>query len=361
MLNGAKGYKDSIIPIMEALHVDSGSILTQEEYEAATAEDDMAMLTLIVNPILDRLDEVLDDPLNQVLDLLPAVAYFVNSKGLDSAFKNLLNAVYQLLETVDPVIADVEQLHKTDAETGEKYVSLYPLMGQYDLEELTFESIAELLLNLVNSKVDGYGFELTGTLNNAIGELTVGIVRSFASKRGETDYTMDSAGNGAEEGAGDRVDLATVFMRIILNFISKPQNVIALEALMEGKMNEDGYKFLCGTLESFQQMAATEDGMDKIMYTVYQIYYAALVAGVATNNGLAEFNGDYSFLNQLFGRSQYKFFQALEKGFGDLLNKWTGDVVDDDEVSPKGFIKLFQALINFFKKIIQFIKNMFGG
>ena len=354
VLNGAKGYKDSIIPIMEALHVPTDSILTQEEFEAATAEDNTAMLTNIVNPILDRLDEILEDPLNEAFEVLPALAYFVNSKGLDSAFKNLLNAVYQLLETVDPVIADQEKLHKDGK------VSLYPLMGRYDLEELDFEAIAELLLEFITSKIGDYGFELTGTLNNALGELTVGIVRSFASKRGETDYTMDSAGNGAEEGAGDRVDLATTFMRIVLNFISKPANVIALEKLLDGKVSGDGYKFLCATLENFQQFASTEDGMDKIMYTVYQIYYAAAVAGVATNNGLAEFNGNYSFLNQLFGTSQYSFFSQLEKSFGDLLNKWTGDVVDDDEVSPKGFIKLFQALINFFKKIINFIKGIFG-
>ena len=46
--------------------------------------------------------------------------------------------------------------------------------------------------------------------------------------------------------------------------------------------------------------------------------------------------------------------------FGDLLNKWTSDVVDDDEVAPKGFIKLFQGLIDFFKKIMNFIKGIFG-
>ena len=356
VLNGAKGYKDSIIPIMEALHVPADSILTQDEYEAATAEDDAALLSNIINPILDRVDEILENPIDELLDVLPALAYFINSKGLDSAFKNLLNAVLQLLETIDPVIADVDQLHKNGK------VSLYPLMGQYDLEELDFDGIANILMEILNKQVEDYGFELTGTLDSALTELTVGIVRSFGSKRGETDYTMDSAGAGGSDGtAGDKVDLATVVMRIVLNFISKPANVIAIEKLLQPRVNEDGFKFISSLLENFQQYASTEDGMDKIMYTVYQIFYAALTAGVATNNGLARFNGDYSFLNQLFGTSQYSFFNSLEKAFGDLLNKWTGDVVDDDEVVPKGFIKFFQSLIDFFKKILQFFKNLFGG
>ena len=333
------------------------------------------MLTNIINPILDRVDEIIDDPLNQIFDVLPALVYFVNSKGLDSAFKNALNAVYRLLETIDPAIADIEDLHKT--KNGETYVSLYPLMSKQmaalDLEELTFETIADLLVEFVNSKVEDYGFELTGVLKDAIAELSCGIVRSFESKRarglgkgwGDPDYTMDYAGTGGTDGeAGDKVDMATIVLRLALHFISYPENVVAIEKLLEGKLNEDGYKFLCSLLENFQGFAyynnGDGDGMDKIMYTVYYVFYAALNAGVATNNGLAEFNGNYSFLNQLFATSEYSFLKQLEKSFGDLLNKWTGDIVDDDEVAPKGFIKLFRSLIDFFQKILRFFKNLFG-
>ncbi len=40
-------------------------------------------------------------------------------------------------------------------------------------------------------------------------------------------------------------------------------------------LNGDGYAFLCSLLENFSQMAKSENGMDEILYTVYQILYAA--------------------------------------------------------------------------------------
>ena len=358
VIEGAKAYKDSIIPILEALHAPASSIKTQEEYEALTANDDAAMLKLIVNPILDRVDEILADPLNQVFDILPGVAYFINSKGLDSAFKNVLNAVYKVLYTIDPLIANVEKLHKN----GE--VSLYPLLGEdFDLETLDFSSIADLLLGLVNNLVDSTGLELTGILDNAIYELTVGVVTPFQSKRGVKDYTVRYAGaaSGSSGAVGDKADLATVVLRLVLNFISKPENVTALEALLKDSLNEEGYKFVCSLLESFQQFAASEGGMDEIMYTVYYIFFLALNVGVATNNGLAEFNYNYSFMNKLFAGSNIGFIQQMAKSFGWLLDKNTPDVIDHDEAVPNGFIRFFRSIIDFFKKIGEFFKSLFGG
>ena len=106
-------------------------------------------------------------------------------------------------------------------------------------------------------------------------------------------------------------------------------------------------------------MVSTPDGMDKVMYTVYYIFYSANVAASSTNNWLAEFNGNYSFLNQLFATSDLAFMRQLEKSLGDLLNKYTPDIADDDEVVPNGFVKFFKAIAAFFQKIIKFFQNMF--
>ena len=97
--------------------------------------------------------------------------------------------------------------------------------------------------------------------------------------------------------------------------------------------------------------------MDKVMYTVYYIFYSANVAATETENWLAEFNGNYSFLNQLFATSDLAFLRQIEKSLGDLLNKYNGDVADDDEVAPNGLIKFFRAIINFFKKLFSMFKR----
>ena len=403
IIRGADGDQNAGSPIREArLGGRAGgenSILTQAEYEAqamrpenATDEQkaaaDTAMLELIMKPIFDRVDEILADPLVEIFAELPAVIYFIQSKGLDSAFKNLLNPIFELLMVLEPALKNVDlgdgkRLYLTDEETGElvpdangnAQPDLYGLIG-IDLAEFDMEAIVDLLLNMVNENIDTGDLDLSEVIREALPDLVLGQVLGFTSKRqvpadspnaqaGATgvdyahDYTMGYAGTSAE--SGSQIDLVTIVLKVLLSFISQPGNVQVLEGFLKDKLNENGYKFVCSLLENFSQMAATKDGQDKIMYTVYYIFYAALSAGVATNNGLANFNYNYSFLNQLFATSDVAFIRQLEVSFGDLLNKWTGDVVDEDEVVPNGFIKFFQAIINFFKKIGNFFKGLFGG
>lgn len=370
VLHGADGYQNAIIPILEALCVGQNSdIKTQAEFDAIT--DNSEMLSTILTPIFNRVDAILNDPIIEIFKELPAVIYFLNSNGLDTAVKNLLNAIYSLLYTIEPLIADVDALHNSKGE-----IDLLGLAG-IDLSELNANSLIELLVNTISGSIEG--FDLTEPLGDALPELTLGTVDKFTSVRLLPDYLYGTYGNGqvnhtasgnaidytmhySSYGAGgDQIDYVSVILRLILKFISVPQNVKAIEAMLQGKLTGDGYKFVCSLLENFSQMAASDLGMQKIMYTFYYIFYAALNAGVATNNGLATFNGNYSFLNQLFATSNVSFLRQLEISLGDLLNKYTPEIVDDDEVIPQGQISFWQKIINFFKKIGEFFKRLFGG
>ena len=423
VIRGADGYQNAIVPILEALlggNPETNTyVLTQEAFEAATnrpdtegmtAEEalaanraaDTAMLENILNPILNRVNEILADPLTEIFSELPAVIYFVNSQGLDSAFKNLLNPIYEVLTIIEPALKDVnisgKSLYLKDEnnevvfEDGVPQVDLYGLIG-IDLATLDLAALVDTLLDKLNNSIDTGDLQLADLIRNNLGDLTMGKVRSFSSKRLVTagnsknspyysyaseawtlpsgvsdsdevhakDYTMIYAGSepGSGSGSGDKTDMVTVILKIALSFISEPGNVKVIEGFMKDRVSGDGYTFLCSLLENFSQMAKGEGGQDKIMYTVYYIFYTALTAGVATNNGLAKFNYDYSFLNQLFATSDVGFFRQLEQSLGDLLNKWTGDVITDTEVAPNGLIKFFKAIANFFKKIAAFFRSMF--
>lgn len=334
IIHGAEGYAYGIIPILEAFGYDNDKIMTPEEYKAAAAGDPEALLRGILDPILARVDAILADPIDELLATLPGIVYFLNSKGLDTAFNNAINAVIRVLETIEPI-------------TGE--IDLYEVIG------FNFEvDIEGLIDQLLTSVAEDTGFELTEVAMEAITELTLGEVISYTSKNGELAYTMKYA-TGA-----DSVDFVTIILRLVLTFISIPENATALEALLADSLSGDGYTFLCSLLENFSQMAADEDGMDEIMYTVYQIFYAANVAAHKTEDWLADFNGDYSFLNQLFETSDLAFLRQIEISLGGLLNKYTGDIIDDDEVVPNGFIAFFQKIADFFKKIADFFKNLFS-
>ncbi len=339
VIESAEGYAYGIIPILEALDCDG--ILSIEEYKAAAETDSDNLLRNILNPLLTKVDAIFKDPVNQILNILPAVIYFLNSEGLDTVVRNTLNAAAKVLETVEPAVG--------------KDLDLAALFG-FDFKV----DIEGLLAKALTSIEEKYGFKLATVATEAVKELTVGQVITFDSLSGQwvydnkQAYTMKYA-----SGNSDKVDMVTIVLRLVLRFIADPQNVKAIEAMLKPKLNENGYKFLTSLLDNFSQMVGTEDGMDKVMYTVYYIFYGANVAAHETKNWLANFNGNYSFLNQLFATSDLAFMRQLEKSLGDLLNKYTPDIVDDDEIVPNGFVKFFKSILDFFKKILAFFQKMF--
>jgi len=331
VLPGAEGYKYGIIPILEALGCEG--ILTYGEYKEAASDPEM-LLRSILEPILNKVDDLLADPVNEVVELLPGVIYFLNSDGLDTAVRNVLNAVFSLLKTIEPL-------------TGE--VDLFAAIG-FDFK-LNIEEIIGKLLEDVSNDI---GFQLKEVAMEAINELTVGELISFTSKNGLKAYTVKYATGG------DRVDMVTVVLRLVLRFVSIEENVITLEALLKDSLSGDGYKFLCSLLENFSQMAADKDGMDEILYTVYQIFYAANVAAHKVDNWHQNFNGDFSFLKQLFATSELPFIQDIGSSLSDLLDKIGDGIFDSDGFASDGFIKFFQKIIEFFNKVIEFLKGFFA-
>ena len=330
IIPGAEGYKFGIIPVLEALGCED--ILTYEEYKNASEDPEM-LLRSIIEPILNKVDLILSDPVNEIFEFLPGVIYFLNSNGLDTAVRNILNAVFSLIETIEPL-------------TGE--IDLFEAIG-FDFRL----NIEEIIGELLDGIEEDTGFALKEVAMEAINELTVGEVISFTSKNGLTAYTMQYA-TGA-----DRTDMVTVILRLVLAFVSDEDNVIAIEAMLSDSLNGDGYAFLCSLLENFSQIAKSENGMDEILYTVYQIFYAANVAAHKTEDWLADFNGDFSFLKQLFATSDLPFLQDIGASLSDLLDKFGDGIFDSNGLASQGLIKFFTKIMEFFSKIIEFFKTLF--
>lgn len=332
VIPGAEGYAYGIIPLLEALGCEN--VLTPDEYKATVKEDPEALLRNVIDPILDKVDTLLADPVNEITELLPGVIYFLNSNGLDTVIKNTANAVFSVLETIEPLIGELD---------------IYELIG-FNFAEMNVDT---LIADLLEGLEEDTGFELKEVAMEAINELTVGEIVSFTSKNGLTAYTMKYA-TGA-----DRTDMITVILRLVLAFVSEEENVVALEAMLSDSLNGDGYAFLCSLLENFSQMAKSEDGMDEILYTVYQIFYAANVASHKTENWLAEFNGDFSFLKQLFATSELPFLQDIGSSLSDLLDRFGDGIFDSDGLASEGLIKFFSKIMEFINKILEFFRTLF--
>ncbi len=330
VVEGAEGYAYGIIPLMEALACEN--IRTPDEFKIAADSQPENMLRLIIDPILDKVDLILADPVNEIFEVLPAVIYFLNSNGLDTVIKNTANAIFAVLENLEPAIGELD---------------VYKLIG-FDPTELNINTLIEqLLIDLEEST----GLTFKDMAMDAIVELTVGEVVEFTSKNGETAYTMKYVS------AEDRADMTSVILRFVMSFVAVEENARALKIMLKDELSEDGFKFVCALLDNFVDMAKTTDGMDKILYTIYYIFIGAEGVVEGVDGSLDEANDNYKFMQDLFAKSDVEFLNNIAGTLGDFLDSNFKDIVDSDGIIPNGFIKFFQKLIELFEKIINWFKG----
>lgn len=334
ILPGSDGYNDGIIPILEALRC--ASVKTYEQYIADVEADADAMLTDILNPVFDKIDAILANPSTEIFELLPNVAYFVNSNGLDSVWKNTLNSVYTVLDAIEPLV----------------HVDLYELIG-IRLDEMTFESLLKLALSKVK---DSTGFDLAELTFDAVAELTTGKLVSFTSLNGRQAYRMEYAG------LANRGDMVTIVLRLVLKFLGTEDNVKKLEAIIKEKtsMDEKTYTFLCTFLEQFSQMVSTDDGIDKALYTIYYLFYGLHIGAHSGNDWHKEFNSNWQFFFSLLEKSDVKFMRDFADAAKKIMDTLTKDIIDGDGLASGGLIKFFKKISELFKRIFAFLKGLFG-
>ncbi len=332
-LPGAEGYAFGLIPVLEAL--DCEGILTRDEYNAAVAADKDVLLTSILTPLLDRVDEILANPAEEILAILPNLIYFINSNGVDTVVKNALNAVYTLLNAIEPIAK----------------VDLYELIG-LDLETLDFDKLFDMLLDMI---AEATGYELSAFDANAIVELTMGTLESYTSANGNTAYRM------VYQAAEAKGEMVTVVLRLAVKFLALDKNIDAIMGILENSlgMSDETKKYVEGTLTVIVEcLSDTRLGMDMALATIYYIFF-----GVDT--GVGETTGGYNDLNELWKES----LENLRKESPEAADIITGildldifdDIIDPDKgIAPNGFIAFFQKLFSWFQSIIDWFKNIFG-
>ncbi|MBE6811771.1 MAG: hypothetical protein E7523_02685 [Ruminococcaceae bacterium] len=330
VVEGAEGYAYGIIPLMEALACEN--IRTLDEFKIAADSQPENMLRLIIDPILDKVDLILADPVNEIFEVLPAVIYFLNSNGLDTVIKNTANAIFAVLENLEPAIGELD---------------VYKLIG-FDPTELNINTLIEQLLTDLEEST---GLTFKDMAMDAIVELTVGEVVEFTSKNGETAYTMKYVS------AEDRADMTSVILRFVMSFVAVEENARALKIMLKDELSEDGFKFVCALFDNFVDMAKTTDGMDKILYTIYYIFIGAEGVVEGVDGSLDEANDNYKFMQDLFAKSDVEFLNNIAGTLGDFLDSNFKDIVDSAGIIPNGFIKFFQKLIELFEKIINWFKG----
>lgn len=339
-LLGADGYAYGIVPILEALNCKN--VLTTQQYYQAVEADSSALVTSIINPILDKLDEILqaESPADEILKLLPSVIYFINSNGLDTCFKNILNAVYTLLNAIEPIVV----------------VDLYELIG-LDLSEVTFESLFGLLIDLVSKST---GYDLSKITVDSIAELTTGTVVSYTSANGKKAYTMVYSSTNS----GDAGDMVTALLRLAITFIANEKNVEAIVGILSDvfHMDDEAKQYVQASLQAIVDcQVGTRTGMDRALSIIYYLFYGLDIGADETTGALKDVNAQWLALLKKLGLSD----NPDEATVGNLIAKILNldifkDVIDTDNgIAPNGLLAFFQKIINWFKSIFAWFGNLF--
>ncbi len=333
-LPGAEGYAYGLIPVLEVLDCE-GIIAPDAYYAAIDGGNADTIITALINPILDRVDEILAAPADEILSILPNLIYFINSNGVDTVVKNTLNAVYTLLNAIEPIAK----------------VDLYEIIG-LDLATIDFDWLFDKLLEIIK---DATGYEFDALDANAIVELTVGTLESYTSLSGKTAYRM------IYQSAEAKGEMVTVVLRLAITFIMHENNRDMLLGLLRDNlgMSAEAEKYIELILNIIADCAVgTRLGMDSALATIYYIFYGADI-------GVGETTGGYNSLNDAW-REALKELREESNIAADLIEEILGsdifeDIIDPEEgIAPNGFIAFFQKIASWFQKIIEFFKGLFS-
>ncbi len=333
-LKGAEGYAYGIIPLLEVLKCED--ILTPAEYYAAVEADGDVLLTSILNPLLDRVDVILaGDTAQIILDMLTNLIYFVNSNGIDTVVKNTLNAVYALLNAIEPIAK----------------IDLYELIG-IDLAVIDFQWIMDMLFELLANA----GYEFTMEDIDYVNALTIGKLESYESANGKTAYRMVYA----EDESGDKKELVTVILNLLVKFIANDQNKDLVIRFLEDNlgMGETASRYADAMIGLVVDcINDTQLGGEAALATLYYVFY-----GVDT--GIGNTVAGKNNIDKLWQEALAE-LRKENNAAGDLIEEILGweifdDLIDSESLAPNGLIRFFQKIIDIIKSIIEWFKNLFN-
>ncbi|MCI6772261.1 MAG: hypothetical protein MR567_09900, partial [Oscillospiraceae bacterium] len=116
-ISGTDGYNSVILPVIENLAINKltktdgtaylTGVKTYDEYKALIEDDnpdnDSIMLTSITDALFALIDSVCDRPVSTIATIIPYLARFLESNGLDALISNLLVPVTTILTKVEPI------------------------------------------------------------------------------------------------------------------------------------------------------------------------------------------------------------------------------------------------------------------
>lgn len=262
-LPGSDGYTSTIVPLLEAFGC--YNIKTQYQYreDVFTAYDNV--LLDIINPLWDKVEDILNAPIEMLADILPNLSLFFANDGLLQIVENLLTPVSALLEALKPIV-DVNDVLKA---------------AGLDVQKLLKDKVG-----LSISKFDIY--DLSGTLaplvgaDNVVNTLNsiIGIIKIKGQPLGlelpaidwfklasHGEFVLDATSQAATYGSriyvqADQDETLIAVLRFLIDTINYKGNYDVIVNLIGGLLGGSG-EGLAGTINQVLGMLQGES--DKVI------------------------------------------------------------------------------------------------
>lgn len=390
-------YHYAWIPLMETLGATDGLVSFRTYFEKVfNGESPVAQncdaIYYLVKPIIGLAENVFENPIDVVLNLIPNLLFFISIGGLNGVVNNIAHFAYVLLDILSPLVDAYPVVNSllANIRIGEIALNL-SLPLDFDFNQLVNQLLEGLLgealsFDIENSNLvvgtqevekevfvptlDAEGNEQYDEEGNVIGEMVwttvtedVNAVGTLSITLPFIDFTTLCAGTvqGRMSVSGDRylyldtsggADLITLIFRLVTDTLFFEQNaenianfLIGFAQLDDEQDNDD----LLMEIFTYLNMKANDaDAPDIVMNILY--YLIRFLVPIADE------------LGSRFKRVDFSITDMFEDT--DNIMDYISALMDDGG-PPNETLSGFQRLINliqeFFNKIAEFFRRLFGG
>ena len=243
-LKGGNGYDEALVPILEALGCD---LSDSAAYFAAAegGKSGMNVVKYVADKLLGRVDAIAasENPVQQIVAMLPNLIYFINANGLSVAVRNLLQPVIALLgvvngfidtgdlgdiTTLDELVAAILNMLKdqidVDFDLTQISISDLSITGVFDLLKVILGVDVNAAMTFPRMTNDENGnavvyHDAEGNVEmiNIYEQLALGKVTRYTSANGKTAFRMDATDDPA---ALSQIDMIAILMATVVNLFT---------------------------------------------------------------------------------------------------------------------------------------------
>ena len=246
---GSDAYSSTIVPLLEAFGV--YNIKTQYQYREDCYKAYDNILLDIINPLWDKVEDILNAPLETLMSILPNLSLFFANDGLLQIVDNLLTPVTALLEALKPIVnvndilkavgLDVPKLLKDKVGLSLTKFDIYdlpgtlkPLVGADNVVH-TINSI----LGIIKIKGNPLGLELPDI--------------DWFQLASHGEFVLNGTSQAATYGkriyvVADEDETLIALLRFLINTINYKDNYNQIVNLITGLLGDNVDESLAGTI-----------------------------------------------------------------------------------------------------------------